>query len=80
MRAGRALLSLCLCGLLASPASHAEDFEWDWDVSMGLGYFSFRNSLFRDIQPDPPDDLGESWMEFYFKPGIEMNWELRKLK
>ena len=35
---------------------------------MSAGYFNFRNSLYVDIDPDPPGNLGEDWTEFTVMP------------
>ena len=43
---------------------------WAYGVKGGAGYFSFRNSLYVQVDPDPPSDLGENWAEAYLKPWV----------
>ena len=44
------------------------DTRWDYGIRMSAGYFNFRNSLYVDIDPDPPGNLGEDWTEFTVMP------------
>jgi hypothetical protein len=48
---------------------------FDWGVTMGLGYFSFRHSLFLDIEPDPAGNPGDDWFEFYLKPWVSFQYD-----
>jgi hypothetical protein len=63
------VIAIMLLGFSFSAFS-ADNFTWDWGLRGGLGYFNFRNSLFLDIEPDPPADHGEDWAEFYIKPWV----------
>jgi len=41
--------------------NHSVERFWSWGMSGGFGYFNFRNSLYADKEPDPPENLGEDW-------------------
>lgn len=47
----------------------------EWGIVAGAGYFDFRNSLYADRQPDPPLDLGDSWLEYFVKPWFTASHE-----
>lgn len=49
---------------------------WEYGVAAGLGYFNFRESLFVDIEPDPPGNLSDDWYEFYIKPYLRFETQL----
>ena len=42
-----------------------EDETWGYGFRTGSGYFSFRNSLFVEHEPDPPGDLSDDWFEVF---------------
>jgi hypothetical protein len=67
---------LGICYLACSYADEPDTpgITWDYGVQASAGYFNFRNSLYAEIEPDPPGDLGEDWTEFSFKPWV--NFEL----
>ena len=46
--------------------------DGQYGIDAGLGYFSFRDSLFVDIDPDPPGNLSDDWGEIYIKPWISL--------
>ena len=48
--------------------------EWDFGVKAALGYFNFRDSLFVAIDPDPPGNLGDDWLELWVKPWATFEW------
>ena len=48
------------------------EVAWNYGIDGGLGYFSFRDSLFIDIDPDPPGNLSDDWGEIYIKPWISL--------
>ncbi len=43
---------------------------WDYGVLVSMGYFNFRNSLFAEIDPDPPGNLSDDWGEFFVRPWV----------
>ena len=60
--------------ILSHPASahgSLQDIDWSYGITGGAGYFNFRDSLYVDREPDTPGNLGEDWLEFFFKPWLE---------
>jgi hypothetical protein len=37
---------------------------WEYGIQVSAGYFNFRDSLFVNIDPDPPGNLSDDWLEF----------------
>jgi hypothetical protein len=37
---------------------------WEYGIQASAGYFNFRDSLFVNIEPDPPGNLSDDWLEF----------------
>jgi hypothetical protein len=70
------LAGLTLYACTQSPCAWAQDADqqndWSYGIGGGAGYFNFRNSLYVDREPDSPGNLGEDWLEFVFKPWVEM--------
>jgi hypothetical protein len=64
----RSSTAVALLLLSCPPVARAEPDTLDYGLNAGGGFFSFRNSLYADRQPDPPLDLGDRWGEFYVKP------------
>lgn len=42
--------------------------SWKYGINAAAGYFNFRDSLFVNVEPDPPGNLSEDWAEFFIKP------------
>jgi hypothetical protein len=57
---------------LASAQGSPQDIDWSYGITGGAGYFNFRDSLYVDREPDPSGNLGEDWLEFFFKPWVEL--------
>ena len=76
-----AWVTLLVLGLVPGTSTRAEtsttepaaDTAWsfEWGVSGGAGYFSFRDSLFIDRPPDPSGILGDDWAEGWVEPWVE---------
>lgn len=49
------------------------DTKWEFGVYAGFGLFNFRDSLFADVEPDPPGNLSEDWNEFFLKPWMRLS-------
>ena len=49
---------------------------WTFNLDAGFGAFGFANSLYRNVRPDPPGDLGDNWFEGYVKPAISASFPL----
>jgi hypothetical protein len=49
---------------------------WTFNLDAGFGAFGFANSLYRNVRPDPPGDLGDSWLEGYVRPAISASFLL----
>jgi hypothetical protein len=64
------VLVYCHGGTVWSADDESGDTRWDYGVKVTAGYFNFRNSLYVDIGPDPPGNLGEDWTEFAIKPHV----------
>lgn len=64
------VLVCCHGGTALFASEEAADTQWDYGIIVSAGYFNFRNSLYVDIDPDPPGNLGEDWTEFVVKPHI----------
>jgi len=58
----------------ALPSKTHSGPDWDFGVKGALGFFNFRDSLFVDIDPDPPGNLGDDWLEFWVKPWMSFEW------
>src|SRR5215471_18803531 len=44
---------------------------WTFNISAGVGYFSYGNSLYQNNRPDAPAaGTGANWAEGYVKPSI----------
>jgi hypothetical protein len=52
--------------------------KWKYGIQASAGYFNFRNSLFVDISPNPPGNLGEDWFEYAIKPWVSFERETSK--
>ena len=76
----RRLFALTLALALAASAASADDRAagsggWEYGITAGLGYFNFRNSLFTEIDPDPPGNLSDDWFEFFARPRVAFEYE-----
>lgn len=60
----------CLAGLVQAEEPESEDKWWNYGIQVSGGYFNFRNSLYQEIDPDPPGNLGDDWTEFAIKPWV----------
>ena len=80
MRALPAVLCALLIPLLPAAVIAGEfttgNATWNYGLKAGLGYFNFRDSLFTDIDPDPPGHLSDDWGEIYIKPWISLEMDL----
>ncbi len=52
--------------------------QWKYGIQASAGYFNFRNSLFVDVGPNPPGNLGEDWFEYAIKPWVSFERETSK--
>jgi hypothetical protein len=50
--------------------SESTGTDWKYGLQASAGYFNFRNSLFVEIEPDPPGDLSDDWLEYAIKPWV----------
>ena len=48
---------------------------WKYGIQASAGYFNFRDSLFVEIDPDPPGNLGDDWLELVIKPWVSFERE-----
>jgi len=55
----------------SEPADLDDDVRLDWSVRGGGGFFSFRNTLFRDNLGDPPPNPTDQWFEGFLKGRVE---------
>ncbi len=46
---------------------------WEYGIEASAGYFNFRDSLFVNIDPDPPGNLSDDWLEFVIKPWVSFD-------
>ena len=65
-----ALCCWCLAGLAQAEEPESGDKWWNYGIQVSGGYFNFRNSLYQEIDPDPPGNLGDDWTEFAIKPWV----------
>jgi len=68
------LLAAALAAPICSVADETSNSIWEYGILAGGGYFNFRDSLFADVEPDPPGNLGEDWLEIYIKPWAAFEW------
>ena len=72
---------LCLATILPlqlsaqSSETETTGTQWKYGIQASAGYFNFRDSLFVEISPDPPGNLGEDWFEFAIKPWVSFERE-----
>lgn len=52
--------------------------EWQFGLDIGLGAFGFNNSLYANQRPDPSGDLSDNWAESYVKPGLTVDFPLKR--
>lgn len=72
-KSGFCIAWLALPALAIAADDDLSTSPWSYGVGGGAGYFNFRDSLYGDLEPDPPGILGDDWLEFFVKPWAEYN-------
>ena len=52
--------------------------HWQYGLLASGGYFNFRNSLYVEVEPDPPGNLSEDWFEYSVKPWVSLDYAMNK--
>ena len=68
-RAGYCIACLALPALAIATDDNLSSSPWSYRVDGAAGYFGFRDSLYSDLEPDPPGIPGDDRLEFFVKPG-----------
>lgn len=83
------IVTTATCGSLMceAQAADAEDDrgtglptrgDWTFHLDVGVGVFGFGNSLYANQRPDPSGDLSDDWFESYMKPGLSVDFPLKR--
>ena len=52
--------------------------DWTFNLDLGVGAFGFDNALYANQRPDPSGDLSDDWFESYIKPGLSVDFPMKR--